>query len=272
MDADAADQAAARAAVWSRAAATYGHVGPPFFAHFGARLVALAALPPGARVLDVAAGRGAVLFPAARQVGPAGQVTAIDYAAGMVTETQAALAAAGVANATIQQMDAGELTFPAATFDAVLCGFALFFFLRLDETLAGFRRVLKPGGVLAVSTWGPADPRWQWLEEGRTQRSAVPAGTYDTAAGMTALLAGAGFTDVQVTEESAEFYYADAAEWWATMWSHGARCELEAVPAEALATMQARAAERLAALRGPHGIPVRYDVLFTRAGNPGAPA
>jgi len=59
-------------AVFDRAAATYDRVGPRFFSHFGRRLTELAELAPGMRVLDVAAGRGAVLFPAAEKVGAAG--------------------------------------------------------------------------------------------------------------------------------------------------------------------------------------------------------
>jgi hypothetical protein len=56
--------------VFSQVAVTYDRVGPRFFSHFGRRLVALAQIPGGAHVLDVATGRGAVLFPAAECVGP----------------------------------------------------------------------------------------------------------------------------------------------------------------------------------------------------------
>ena len=44
-------------------------------------------------------------------------------------------------------------TFPDAAFDRVLCGFGLMFFPHQDQALAEFRRVLKPGGRLGVSTW-----------------------------------------------------------------------------------------------------------------------
>jgi hypothetical protein len=56
--------------VFSQVAVTYDRVGPRVFSHFGRRLVALAQIPSGAYVLDVATGRGAVLFPAAKCVGP----------------------------------------------------------------------------------------------------------------------------------------------------------------------------------------------------------
>ncbi len=53
------------AGLFDRVASTYDRVGPRFFSHFGRRLVELAQIPSGADVLDVAAGRGAVLYPAA---------------------------------------------------------------------------------------------------------------------------------------------------------------------------------------------------------------
>ena len=83
--------------VFSRAAATYDRIGPRFFAYFGQRLVAQAHLAPGAAVLDVAAGRGAVLFPAAQQVSPGGRVIGIDLSADMVRETTADIHARWVA-------------------------------------------------------------------------------------------------------------------------------------------------------------------------------
>ena len=67
------------AGLFGRAAATYDTV-IPLFARFGHRLVALADLQPGERVLDVAAGRGALLFPAAEAGGPTGSVVAVDLA------------------------------------------------------------------------------------------------------------------------------------------------------------------------------------------------
>ena len=66
--------------IFGRAALTYDQVGPPFFPHFGKRLVDIAKISPGSKVLDVATGRGALLFPAAEAVGQYGQVVGIDLA------------------------------------------------------------------------------------------------------------------------------------------------------------------------------------------------
>jgi len=62
--------------LYSRVAPIYGHgrVGPPVFSHFGRRLVELAEISSGSRVLDAGAGRGACLFPAVEKVGEHGQL------------------------------------------------------------------------------------------------------------------------------------------------------------------------------------------------------
>jgi O-methyltransferase/aklanonic acid methyltransferase len=91
----------AGAGVFERAAQTYERVGPGLFSHYGRRLVELAGLQPGGRVLDVAAGAGAVLLPAAERAGPHGEVVGVDLAAAMVARLRQELAARGVGNAAV---------------------------------------------------------------------------------------------------------------------------------------------------------------------------
>jgi O-methyltransferase/aklanonic acid methyltransferase len=70
------------AQMFARAASGYGHI--THFPLLGRRIVELSQIPAGARILDVASGRGAILFPAAEKVGPTGEVIGIDISAGMV--------------------------------------------------------------------------------------------------------------------------------------------------------------------------------------------
>jgi len=63
---------------WSRPIGVSDLNGPDYWDYFGARLVEHAAIPPGARVLDVACGTGSSLFPAAEKVGANGYATGID--------------------------------------------------------------------------------------------------------------------------------------------------------------------------------------------------
>lgn len=262
------------AAAWGRAAETYSRVGPQFFQHFGSRLVELAPIPAGGKVLDVAAGRGALLFSAAEKVGPQGKVTAIDLSEGMVRETGNEIRSLGIANAEILQMDAERLDFPDSTFDCVLCGFAIFFFPHLDQALAEFRRVLKPGGVLAVSTWGQTDERWKWLREmtarSRTAQTEAPSDRpqFESPEGMEELLGRAGFADVKVTKAAKEFLFADEEEWWANLWSHGARLMLETQSPEQLESARAISHQKLQEIAQPEGIPCIFRALYSIATKP----
>ncbi|HKZ54384.1 MAG TPA: class I SAM-dependent methyltransferase, partial [Anaerolineales bacterium] len=108
----------------------------------------------GASVLDIASGRGASLFPAAERVGPTGRAIGIDLAESMVEEAIREICSRGLGNLEARVMDAENLLFPNATFDYVLCGFCLFFFPQLERALSEMRRVLKPNGRIATSTWG----------------------------------------------------------------------------------------------------------------------
>src|SRR5262245_28523694 len=81
--------------LYTRAAGAYGGIGPRLFQHVGRRLVEVADVSPGFRVLDVATGRDAVLFAAVEHVGLSGYVLGVDLAEGMVRETTGAIDRAG---------------------------------------------------------------------------------------------------------------------------------------------------------------------------------
>jgi ubiquinone/menaquinone biosynthesis C-methylase UbiE len=256
------------ASVFGRGAASYGQVGPPFFSHFGRRLVELAHVPNGARVLDIATGRGAVLFPAAEAVGGQGQVTGIDLSKEMVEETNREIEGRALKNVKVQNMDTEHLEFPDGSFDLVFCSFAIFFFPQLDRAFSEMVRVLKPGGRIVVSTWGPVDQRAKWFrdliesylpenKQGSGPRSKAGP-VFDTPEGLKAILASAGFTDIEILSESKEFTYTDENEFWAVLWSHGARRNLEAIErklgTQGFQRFQAEASRHLKTIQQTGGI------------------
>ena len=124
---------------------------------FNAELLRLAEPRPGERVLDVATGPGQPALSLAPLVGRAGRVVGIDLAERMVDVARERAKAAQRDNVEFHVMDAENLTFPDASFDLVVCRFGLQIVTDPDRAIAEAKRVLKPGGRLVATVWGPAE-------------------------------------------------------------------------------------------------------------------
>jgi ubiquinone/menaquinone biosynthesis C-methylase UbiE len=112
-------------------------------------LLRLARLAPGQRVLDIATGSGISAGAALDAVGPSGHVTAADIEPSMLDEAKKRLSP--YPNVSFAVEDGQALTFPNASFDAILCSMALHIFPNRVQALSGFHRVLREGGCVAVS-------------------------------------------------------------------------------------------------------------------------
>lgn len=121
------------------------------------RLMELAGLEPGHRVLDVATGIGEPAVTAAQVVGPQGRVVAIDQAPRMLALARERARELGLSNIEFHEMDGEGLDFPEQSFQAVLCRWGLMFFPNCTQALVRLARVLVPGGRLAAAVW--ADPQ-----------------------------------------------------------------------------------------------------------------
>jgi ubiquinone/menaquinone biosynthesis C-methylase UbiE len=110
----------------------------------------LASVEPGKRVLDVAAGTGESTLMAARRVGPLGYVLAADVSGSMLNVVAEAARKESLTNVETRVMDAENLALDADSFDAVICRSALMLFPNPAKALSEIRRVMKPGGKVAV--------------------------------------------------------------------------------------------------------------------------
>ena len=120
-----------------------------------ARLLELAAPRPGERVLELACGAGGLGIAAAGLVGPAGEVVLSDVAAEMTAIAAARAADLGLGNVRTLTLDLDDLDQPDQAYDVVLCREGLMFAFDPAQAAAGIRRVLRPGGRVAVAVWGP---------------------------------------------------------------------------------------------------------------------
>jgi O-methyltransferase/aklanonic acid methyltransferase len=249
---------------FNAAAADYDS-GPGVFVHFGRRLVALADIAPGNRILDVASGRGAVLFPAAEKVGESGYAIGVDIAEEMVRASTDEAARLGV-HARLQVMDAEHLDFPNASFDRVLCGFGIMFLPDQARALGEFRRVLKSDGRLALSTWRvhQASEIEAALSAGGITPRRAP-GWITESEDLTRLLTAAGFTDVQVDADTFSFRYENAEEYWQQARGTGMRRILDDLDPVQTERVRSALAERIRAHQQPDGFHLAATALLAVA-------
>jgi demethylmenaquinone methyltransferase/2-methoxy-6-polyprenyl-1,4-benzoquinol methylase len=126
----------------------------------------------GERILDLACGTG-INFELIRVANPNGLLLGLDYSLGVLAQAQARLKRKRWDNVVLDQGNAAELPFADATFDRVLCTYALKAIPSHQQTLDEVHRVLKPNGVFVVmdATLGNGVPRFfnpliHWIARG----------------------------------------------------------------------------------------------------------
>jgi len=128
---------------------------PAVFAAWAPRVVALADLQPGERVLDIACGTGVVARLAAQQIGRTGTVTGLDLNPGMLAMAASIASSDPDASAPIAWLEASatKMPFPEAAFDVAYCQLGLQFFPDRAAALREIYRVLVPDGRLGLMVW-----------------------------------------------------------------------------------------------------------------------
>lgn len=252
-------------AIFDRLAGDYDAAGPGCFAYFGQRLVEEVGIELGQDILDVASGRGAVLFPAAELVGSRGTLVGIDLADEMARATNEEAVRRGV-GARVRIMDAEQLDFPDGSFDRVLCGFGLMFFPHLDQALSEFRRVLKPEGRIGVSTWrvSQADDLSVVLDDLSLGGTGEPGWITDPD-DLARLLMRAGFSNVRVMADAKAFRYTDLEQYWQNARGTGLRQHLDALDGEQAERVRAALADRVGRHQRSDGIYLEATALLAIA-------
>ena len=122
------------------------------------RMLDLAEVRPGHRVLDVATGIGEPALLAASRAGPAGRVVATDVSPRMLDFARERATSLGLSNVEFLEVDAERMDFPDGSFDVVLCRWGITSLPNPSNTLAAIRRMLTPDGSFATAVW-EAGPR-----------------------------------------------------------------------------------------------------------------
>lgn len=261
------------AATYNAAADSYDAPPLGFWDRFGRRTVERLALPAGARVLDICCGSGASALAAAERVGPTGSVLGLDLAEELLALAWTKARRRGLRNVHFEQGDLEALDHRTGQFDAVVCVFGIFFVPDMAAAVARLMRLVRPGGALAVTTWGPRtfEPAngafWEAVgrEAPALYKAFNPWDRIDDAGSLRALFANARAGEVEVEPEETTHPVATAADWWTIVLGTGYRGTVDQLDPDA----RERVRRHMLSWIERHGVTaVEANVLYAVARRP----
>jgi ubiquinone/menaquinone biosynthesis C-methylase UbiE len=274
MKANMPENAQDRAAFTYNAAADFYDASPlSFWDYFGRRTIELASLPIGSRVLDVCCGAGASALPAAETVGKTGAVIGVDLAEELLKSARAKAIQRRLGNIEFEVGDMLAMRFPVASFDAVVCVFGIFFVPDMAMAVSELWRRVRPGGKLAVTTWGPkfCEPAnaafWRSIKDIRPDlyKGFNPWDRIDDPASLREILAEAEVASPKITAENRLHPIRSPEDWWTIVLGSGYRGTIEQLT---LAEREKVKKANLAFIRDEKISAVETNVLYALATKP----
>jgi SAM-dependent methyltransferase len=181
---------------------------------------------PGDTLLELAAGPGDTGF-AAELIRPGGTLISSDFVPEMLTIAQERAKALGLDNVRFKQIDAETgIDIEAASIDGALCRWGYMLMADPVTALVQTRRVLKPGGRLALAAWtGPEDNLWSALPARELIARGLEEPPDPDAPGqfswgqegvIAERLEEAGFVEYEIGAVDFTTTYASPDDWWDT--------------------------------------------------------
>lgn len=237
------------------------------------RLVELAGLQSGQKVLDIATGTGTAAITAASMVGANGKVIGIDIAQEMLTQAQSKIAAAGITNIELRQEDAEQLSFSDNSLDSAICASGIFFLPDMLKGLREWQRVTKPGGLVAFSSFNqtafkPMSDKFNVLIEKYDVLMPSAARRLSTPEKCLNLMQAAEFQDIEIQIEQLGYYLSSVDEWWQLVCNTGFRIRLSQIPQEKLAQFKTEHLAEIETLMTDKGIWLDMETIFVKGKKP----
>jgi len=229
------------AATYNSAADFYDDPANSFWDRFGRTTIERLRPHLGARILDVCCGSGASAIPAAEKVGPKGFILGIDLAENLLERARMKARDRGLQNVEFRVGDMLDLRLPKSEFDAVVCVFGIFFVPDMSAAVRALWHVVRPGGKLAITTWGPRffEPAstafWNAIREVRPDlyKGFNPWDRICDPPSVRALLSEAGVEQAIAVAEAGAHPIPSPDAWWAAVLGSGYRGTLEQLDANA---------------------------------------
>ncbi len=218
-----------------------------FWDRFGQRTIDRLNLQLGDRVLDVCCGTGASAIPAAEQVGATGSVLGVDLAEGLLELGRKKADQKALQNIEFRGGDFRQLALPDGSCDTIVCVFGIFFVPDMEAAIAELWRMLRPGGKLAITSWGtrvfePANTTfWNAIKADRPElyKQFTPWYRIGDPESLKALLEAGGATQVEVIAETDRHPLNTPEDWWTMAMGGGLRGTIDQFDAKAQAHLKA---------------------------------
>jgi len=274
MKANMPENAQDRAAFTYNAAADFFDASPlGFWDYFGRRTIELASLPRGSRVLDVCCGTGASALPAAEAVGPTGKIIGVDLAEELLELARRKAVQQRLGNIKFEVGDMLSLRFPTESFDAVVCVFGIFFVPDMPRAVSELWSRIRPGGKLAMTTWGPnffqpgSDAFWRSIKDVRPDlfKGFNPWDRINDPGSLTKIFDEAGIAPPKIVPENRLHPINSAEDWWTIVLGSGYRGTIEQLT---LAERQKVQDANLAFIRNEKISAIETNVLYALAARP----
>ena len=263
-----------RAAFTYNAAADFFDASPlGFWDYFGRRTIELASLSNGSRVLDVCCGAGASALPAAEAVGPTGKIIGVDLAKELLELARRKAVQQRLGNIKFEVGDMLSLRFPTESFDAVVCVFGIFFVPDMPRAVSELWSRIRPGGKLAMTTWGPnffqpgSDAFWRSIKDVRPDlfKGFNPWDRINDPGSLTKIFDEAGIAPPKIVPENRLHPINSAEDWWTIVLGSGYRGTIEQLT---MAERQKVQDANLAFIRNEKISAIETNVLYALAAKP----
>ena len=238
-----------------------------FFVESASWLIKNMQLKGNENLLDIATGTGHVAIAAAQKLRRS-KVTGIDLSEKMLLRAGKKANEMNLRNLTFKLCDIEDMGFDNDSFDMACCAFVLFFLPNMGYGLKCISKVLKPGGKLAITSFSPSlmmplrkllidkvkeygveEPKLSWM-------------LLDSPDKISALMRGAGYSDIQIQSKQMGYYLKNSQEWRDVLWNSGYRGLFSQLSEEDLKQFMHEHLKEVDSVADKNGIWLEVEVLL----------